>query len=107
MPVGDTEQYWVVVAGFTGSGGHDQPGKNHPVFSASASVRCAAGALVCGTEWRMLWWRSMFRSGLLCVSYFACGLAGAPRWRKYAVDSQQLAQRRGHDLASLSEGIAW
>lgn len=40
--------------------------------------------------------------GLLCVSYFAVAWL-AHTLAKYAVDSQQLAQRRGHDLASLSE----
>ena len=40
--------------------------------------------------------------GLLCVSYFAVAWM-AHMLAKYAVDSQQLAQRRGQDLASLSE----
>jgi two-component system sensor histidine kinase PilS (NtrC family) len=40
--------------------------------------------------------------GLLCVSYFAVAWL-AHTLAKYAVASQQLAQRRGHDLASLSE----
>ncbi|MDO8813388.1 MAG: ATP-binding protein [Gallionella sp.] len=40
--------------------------------------------------------------GLLCVSYFAVAWL-AHTLAKYAVDSQELAQRRGHDLASLSE----
>ncbi|MDD5299189.1 MAG: ATP-binding protein [Gallionella sp.] len=40
--------------------------------------------------------------GLLCVSYFAVAWL-AHTLAKYAVDSQHLAQRRGHDLASLSE----
>jgi len=40
--------------------------------------------------------------GLLCVSYFAVAWL-AHALAKYAVESQQLAQRRGHDLASLSE----
>lgn len=40
--------------------------------------------------------------GLLCVSYFVVAWL-AHTLAKYAVDSQQLAQRRGHDLASLSE----
>ena len=40
--------------------------------------------------------------GLLCVSYFAVAWL-AHTLAKYAVDSQQLAQRRGQDLASLSE----
>jgi two-component system sensor histidine kinase PilS (NtrC family) len=40
--------------------------------------------------------------GLLCVSYFAVAWL-AHTLARYAVDSQQLAQRRGHDLASLSE----
>lgn len=40
--------------------------------------------------------------GLLCVSYFAVAWL-AHTLAKYAVDSQRLAQRRGHDLASLSE----
>ncbi|WP_435628223.1 sensor histidine kinase [Candidatus Ferrigenium straubiae] len=40
--------------------------------------------------------------GLLCISYFAVAWL-AHMMAKYAVDSQQLAQRRGHDLASLSE----
>ena len=40
--------------------------------------------------------------GLLCVSYFAVAWL-AHTLAKYAVESQQLAQRRGHDLASLSE----
>ncbi|MDP4027528.1 MAG: ATP-binding protein [Gallionella sp.] len=39
---------------------------------------------------------------LLCVSYFAVAWL-AHTLAKYAVESQQLAQRRGHDLASLSE----
>src|SRR5574340_657933 len=40
--------------------------------------------------------------GLLCISYFAVAWL-AHTLARYAVDSQQLAQRRGHDLASLSE----
>ncbi|MDO8464158.1 MAG: ATP-binding protein [Gallionella sp.] len=40
--------------------------------------------------------------GLLCISYFAVAWL-AHTLAKYAVDSQELAQRRGHDLASLSE----
>ena len=40
--------------------------------------------------------------GLLCVSYFAVAWL-AHTLAKYAGESQQLAQRRGHDLASLSE----
>ncbi|OGS97730.1 MAG: hypothetical protein A3K04_01535 [Gallionellales bacterium RBG_16_56_9] len=40
--------------------------------------------------------------GLLCMAYFAVAWL-AHTLAKYAVDSQQLAQRRGHDLASLSE----
>ncbi|MDD2916066.1 MAG: ATP-binding protein [Gallionella sp.] len=40
--------------------------------------------------------------GLLCMSYFAVAWL-AHTLARYAVDSQQLAQRRGHDLASLSE----
>ena len=40
--------------------------------------------------------------GLLCVAYFAVAWL-AHTLAKYAVESQQLAQRRGHDLASLSE----
>ncbi|HET7833170.1 MAG TPA: HAMP domain-containing sensor histidine kinase [Gallionella sp.] len=40
--------------------------------------------------------------GLLCVSYFVVAWL-THTLAKYAVDSQQLAQRRGHDLASLSE----
>lgn len=40
--------------------------------------------------------------GLLCMSYFAVAWL-AHTLAKYAVDSQQLAQRRGHDLASLAE----
>ncbi|MCR4298795.1 MAG: ATP-binding protein [Gallionella sp.] len=40
--------------------------------------------------------------GLLCVSYFAVAWL-AHTLAKYAMESQQLAQRRGHDLASLSE----
>jgi two-component system sensor histidine kinase PilS (NtrC family) len=40
--------------------------------------------------------------GLLCVSYFAVAWL-AHTLAKYAVDSQQLAQRRGRDLVSLSE----
>lgn len=40
--------------------------------------------------------------GLLCVSYFAVAWL-AHTLAKYAVESQQLAQRRGHDLASLAE----
>lgn len=40
--------------------------------------------------------------GLLCVSYFVVAWL-AHTLAKYAVDSQQLAQRRGHDLVSLSE----
>lgn len=39
---------------------------------------------------------------LLCISYFAVAWL-AHTLAKYAVDSQHLAQRRGHDLASLSE----
>lgn len=39
---------------------------------------------------------------LLCVSYFTVAWL-AHTLAKYAVDSQQLAQRRGQDLASLSE----
>lgn len=42
------------------------------------------------------------QAGLLCVSYFAVAWL-AHTLAKYAVESQQLAQRRGHDLASLSE----
>ena len=40
--------------------------------------------------------------GLLCMAYFAVAWV-AHTLAKYAVDSQQLAQRRGHDLASLTE----
>ncbi len=40
--------------------------------------------------------------GLLCVAYFAVAWM-AHTLAKYAIDSQQLAQRRGQDLASLSE----
>jgi two-component system sensor histidine kinase PilS (NtrC family) len=40
--------------------------------------------------------------GLLSVSYFMVAWL-AHTLAKYAVDSQKLAQRRGHDLASLSE----
>ena len=40
--------------------------------------------------------------GLLCVSYFAVAWL-AHTMARYALESQQLAQRRGHDLASLSE----
>src|SRR5574340_135140 len=40
--------------------------------------------------------------GLLCMSYFAVAWL-AHTLAKYAVDSQQLAHRRGQDLASLSE----
>lgn len=40
--------------------------------------------------------------GLLCISYFAVAWL-AHTLAKYAVDSQQLAQRRGRDLISLSE----
>ncbi len=40
--------------------------------------------------------------GLLCVSYFAVAWL-AHTLAKYAVDSQQLAQRRGRDLVSMSE----
>jgi two-component system sensor histidine kinase PilS (NtrC family) len=40
--------------------------------------------------------------GLLCISYFAVAWL-AHTLAKYAVDSQQLAQRRGRDLVSLSE----
>lgn len=40
--------------------------------------------------------------GLLCMSYFAVAWM-AHTLAKYAMDSQQLAQRRGHDLVSLSE----
>jgi two-component system sensor histidine kinase PilS (NtrC family) len=40
--------------------------------------------------------------GLLCMSYFAVAWL-AHTLAKYAVDSQQLAQRRGRDLVSLSE----
>ncbi|MDZ4201282.1 MAG: ATP-binding protein [Gallionella sp.] len=40
--------------------------------------------------------------GLLCVAYFAVALM-AHALARYAVDSQLLAQRRGHDLANLSE----
>jgi two-component system sensor histidine kinase PilS (NtrC family) len=39
---------------------------------------------------------------LLCVAYFAVAWL-AHTLAKYAIESQQLAQRRGHDLASLSE----
>ncbi|HUW25866.1 MAG TPA: ATP-binding protein [Gallionella sp.] len=42
------------------------------------------------------------QAGLLCVSYFAVAWL-AHTLAKYAMESQQLAQRRGHDLASLSE----
>jgi two-component system sensor histidine kinase PilS (NtrC family) len=40
--------------------------------------------------------------GLLCLAYFAVAWL-AHSLAKYAVDSQQLAQRRGRDLVSLSE----
>ncbi len=40
--------------------------------------------------------------GLLCMSYFAVAWL-AHTLAKYAVESQQLAQRRAHDLASLAE----
>ncbi len=40
--------------------------------------------------------------GLLCMSYFAVAWL-AHSLTKYAVESQQLAQRRGQDLARLSE----
>jgi two-component system sensor histidine kinase PilS (NtrC family) len=40
--------------------------------------------------------------GLLCISYFAVAWL-AHTLAKYAVDSQKLAQRRSHDLASLAE----
>src|SRR5574340_276627 len=40
--------------------------------------------------------------GLLCISYFAVAWV-AHTLAKYAVGSQELARRRGHDLASLSE----
>lgn len=40
--------------------------------------------------------------GLLCMSYFAVAWL-ANTLAKYAVDSQQLAQRRGRDLVSLAE----
>ncbi len=40
--------------------------------------------------------------GLLCMSYFAVAWL-AHTLAKYAVDSQQLAQRRGRDLVSLAE----
>ena len=40
--------------------------------------------------------------GLLCIAYFAVAWL-AHTLAKYAVDSQQLAQRRGRDLVSLSE----
>lgn len=40
--------------------------------------------------------------GLLCVAYFAVAWL-AHTLAKYAVDSQQLAQRRGRDLVSMSE----
>lgn len=40
--------------------------------------------------------------GLLCVAYFAVAWL-AHTLARYAMESQQLAQRRGHDLASLSE----
>ncbi len=40
--------------------------------------------------------------GLLCIAYFAVAWL-AHTLAKYAVASQQLAQRRGHDLASLAE----
>ena len=40
--------------------------------------------------------------GLLCISYFAVAWL-AHMLAKYAVDSQQLAQRRGQDLAGMSE----
>jgi len=42
------------------------------------------------------------QAGLLCVSYFAVAWL-AHTLAKYAVDSQQLAQRRGRDLVSLAE----
>jgi two-component system, NtrC family, sensor histidine kinase PilS len=40
--------------------------------------------------------------GMLCMAYFAVAWL-AHTLAKYAVDSQQLAQRRGRDLVSLSE----
>ena len=40
--------------------------------------------------------------GLLCIAYFAVAWL-AHTMAKYAIDSQQLAQRRGRDLVSLSE----
>ncbi|MBK9161737.1 MAG: PAS domain-containing protein [Nitrosomonadales bacterium] len=40
--------------------------------------------------------------GLLCISYFAVAWL-AHTLAKYAIDSQLLAQRRGQDLASMSE----
>lgn len=40
--------------------------------------------------------------GLLCIAYFAVAWL-AHTLARYAIDSQQLAQRRSHDLASLSE----
>ena len=40
--------------------------------------------------------------GLLCISYFAVAWL-AHTLAKYAVDSQELAQRRGRELVSLSE----
>jgi two-component system sensor histidine kinase PilS (NtrC family) len=40
--------------------------------------------------------------GLLCMSYFAVAWM-AHTLARYAMDSQRLAQRRGHDLVSLSE----
>lgn len=40
--------------------------------------------------------------GLLCMSYFAVAWL-AHTLARYAIDSQQLAQRRSHDLASLAE----
>ncbi|HSM98705.1 MAG TPA: two-component sensor histidine kinase, partial [Gallionella sp.] len=40
--------------------------------------------------------------GLLCMAYFAVAWL-AHTLAKYAVDSQQLAQRRGRDLVSLAE----
>ena len=40
--------------------------------------------------------------GLLCMAYFAVAWL-AHTMAKYAIDSQQLAQRRGRDLVSLSE----
>ena len=40
--------------------------------------------------------------GLLCIAYFSVAWS-AHVLAKYAIDSQNLAQRRGHDLAVLSE----